>query len=106
MKLSVIISVHNRERLVGAAVRSLLRRQQEVNLDIIVVDDGSTDQTREMVAGLSAEASRIRLFAQPNIGVAAARNGGLRLLPETAARRTAQQAADAVPSEMAEPDAL
>ncbi|AZO49482.1 MAG: glycosyltransferase [Mesorhizobium sp.] len=84
MKLSVIMPVHNREKYVGAALRSLLRQRDGADLDIIVIDDGSIDGSVEVVRSMMSEASCIRLFQQPNMGVTKARNAGLRqLLPQT-----------------------
>ncbi|WP_421914963.1 glycosyltransferase family 2 protein [Mesorhizobium sp.] len=84
MKLSVIMPVYNRERYVGSALRSLLRQRDAADLDIIVVDDGSTDGSAEVVRALMDETSCIRLFSQANAGVTRARNSGLRqLLPQT-----------------------
>lgn len=84
MKLSVIMPVYNRERYVVTALRSLLRQRNEADLDIIVVDDGSTDGSAAAVSALMAEAPIIRLVSQANTGVTGARNAGLRhLLPET-----------------------
>ncbi|TIW54601.1 MAG: glycosyltransferase family 2 protein [Mesorhizobium sp.] len=76
--------VHNREKYVGAALRSLLRQRDGADLDIIVIDDGSIDGSVEVVRSMMSEASCIRLFQQPNMGVTKARNAGLRqLLPQT-----------------------
>ncbi|MFA6155003.1 glycosyltransferase family 2 protein [Mesorhizobium sp.] len=84
MTLSVIMPVYNREAYVGAALRSLLRQQDDADLDIIVVDDGSTDGSNAAVRSMMRQTSRIRLFEQPNMGVTKARNTGLRqLLPQT-----------------------
>ncbi|MDX8458513.1 glycosyltransferase family 2 protein [Mesorhizobium humile] len=84
MKLSVIMPVHNRETYVGAALRSLIRQRDAADLDIIVIDDGSTDGSAEAVRSMMGEASCIRLFRQENMGVTRARNSGLgRLRPET-----------------------
>lgn len=77
MKLSVIVPTFNRERYVGAALRSLLRQRHDVELDIVVVDDGSTDSTVDVVTSYMREAPQIRLFTQANKGVASARNAGL-----------------------------
>ena len=85
MKVSVIMPVYNRERYVGMALRSLLRQRDDADLDIIVVDDGSTDASRDIVLSFADEGAPIRLFVQDNQGVTRARNSGLRnLLPETA----------------------
>lgn len=83
-RLSVIMPVHNRETLVGPALRSLLRQRGAADLDIIVIDDGSTDGSAEVVRSLMVENPCIRLFQQPNMGVTRTRNTGLGLLePET-----------------------
>ncbi|TPJ56948.1 glycosyltransferase family A protein [Mesorhizobium sp. B2-7-1] len=84
MRLSVIMPVHNRETYVGAALRSLLRQRDAADLDIIVIDDGSTDGSADAVRTMMDEAPHIRLFQQENMGVTRARNSGLgRLKPET-----------------------
>ncbi|RUV20287.1 glycosyltransferase [Mesorhizobium sp. M7A.F.Ca.MR.245.00.0.0] len=84
MKLSVIMPVYNREQFVGLALRSLLRQREDIDLDIIVIDDGSTDGSAAVVRSLIAEAPCIRLFQQINGGVTKARNAGLKqLLPQT-----------------------
>ncbi|TPJ33435.1 glycosyltransferase family A protein [Mesorhizobium sp. B2-8-3] len=80
MKLSVIMPVHNRETYVGAALRSLLRQRDAADLDIVVIDDGSTDGSAQAVRAMMDEASCIRLFQQENMGVTRARNSGLRQL--------------------------
>ena len=84
MKLSVIMPVYNRQHYVGSALRSLLRQRDAADLDIIVIDDGSTDGSAEVVRSFMTEMPSIRLFQQANAGVTKARNAGLRqLLPET-----------------------
>lgn len=76
--------VHNREAYVGAALRSLLRQCDAADFDIIVVDDGSTDRSAEVVRSIMSEHPCIRLYKQENMGVTRTRNTGLRLLkPET-----------------------
>ena len=84
MKLSVIMPVYNREGFVGSALRSLLRQQDEADLDIIVIDDGSSDGSVAVVRELERQTPCIRLFQQTNGGVTRARNAGLKqLLPQT-----------------------
>jgi glycosyltransferase involved in cell wall biosynthesis len=68
--VSVIIPTFNRWPLVGEAVESVLT-QTYSDYELIVVDDGSTDETRKNLASV---ASRIRLLTIPRSGVAAARN--------------------------------
>lgn len=83
MKISVIVPVFNREPFIGTALRSLL--QHDVDMDILVIDDGSTDDTPAILRNMQAAHPIIRVISQPNAGVTAARNTGLRnLLPDTA----------------------
>jgi|GEM_PF-640326 len=69
--VSVIIPVYQGERLIRGAVRSALN-QTHRHLEIIVVDDGSTDATLSVLA--SVHDPRLRVLRQPNAGTAAARN--------------------------------
>lgn len=72
---SVIVPAYNRERYIGAALQSVLI-QTFPDWECIVVDDGSTDSTRDIVRGLSASEPRIRLIERENGGPGAARNQG------------------------------
>jgi glycosyltransferase involved in cell wall biosynthesis len=72
--VSAIIPVYNGERFLAEAVESILRQPHRV-LEIIVVDDGSTDATPEIAARLDPP---VRCVRQPNSGPPAARNHGLR----------------------------
>ncbi|TPK99579.1 glycosyltransferase [Mesorhizobium sp. B2-4-16] len=76
--------VYNRERFVVPALRSLLRQRDAADLDIIVIDDGSTDGSAEAVRAMMDESTCIRLFQHVHMGVAGARNAGLRQLPADA----------------------
>jgi glycosyltransferase involved in cell wall biosynthesis len=71
---SVIIPTFNRAAFLREAIDSV-RAQTEKDFELIVVDDGSTDDTRALVAEYG---DRIRYFVQPNAGVSAARNLGIR----------------------------
>src|SRR5512145_775688 len=71
--VSVIIPVYNGERFLTAAIESV-RRQHFTALEIIVVDDGSTDRTPAIGLTLGSE---VRYLRQPNCGAPAARNKGL-----------------------------
>lgn len=75
VEVSTVIPCHNGERYVGETIRSVLRQGVE-RLEIIVVDDGSTDRTREVVASMG---EAVRYVRQPRGGVARARNGGAAL---------------------------
>jgi glycosyltransferase involved in cell wall biosynthesis len=71
--VSVIIPVFNGERFLSPAIASALD-QTFADLEVIVVDDGSTDTTPAIAGGFG---SRVRYVPQSNQGVAAARNTGL-----------------------------
>lgn len=73
-QVSVIIPAYNGERYIAEAIESVLN-QTYLNYEIIVVDDGSIDNTR---AVLEPYFNRIRYIYQENQGVAAARNRGIR----------------------------
>ena len=74
MDISVIIPTFNREVLVKRAINSVLSQTCPPE-EIIVVDDGSTDQTSRIIA---EEFPQITLLTQANKGVSAARNKGIR----------------------------
>ena len=76
--VSVIIPVHNGEQFIGTALRSVLD-QTYTHLEIIVVDDGSTDNSAEIVEVMAARDPRIRLCRQANGGASAARNHAIAL---------------------------
>ena len=58
--VSVILPTHNRRQLVGQAVNSILR-QEGVSLELVVVDDGSTDGTGPWLDRMAATDSRIKV---------------------------------------------
>lgn len=72
--VSVVIPTYNRAGTVGAAIMSALN-QHDVPDEIIVVDDGSSDETRDVLAGFG---DRIIAIHQDNSGVSGARNAGIR----------------------------
>lgn len=72
-KVSVVVPVYNGGRFLKGAVLNLLA-QGYPNLEIVVVNDGSTDDTAEVAASLG---SCIRFFSQPNQGPSPARNQGV-----------------------------
>lgn len=76
--VSVIIPTYNRAYCLPAALDGLLR-QTYPYWEAILIDDGSSDGTGEMIARRYGSEPRIRYFAQKNRGVSAARNHGLSL---------------------------
>ena len=75
--VSVVIPAYNAEATIDDTLRSV-RSQTHRDLEIIVVDDGSTDRTTSVVKTHAAIDGRVTLIAQENAGVAAARNAGWR----------------------------
>ena len=73
--LSIVIPAYNVAEFIGAAVRSALNQSWR-DREVIVVDDGSTDDTVGRLAGIKD--SRLRVVRQDNRGLAAARNAGVR----------------------------
>jgi glycosyltransferase involved in cell wall biosynthesis len=73
--VSVIIPTYNHAYYVAEAIRSVLNQDYD-RYEIILVDDGSTDNTSEVVAQFGF---KVRYIYQPNQGLSAARNIGLRL---------------------------
>ncbi|WP_337245966.1 glycosyltransferase family 2 protein [Luteimonas sp. gir] len=72
--VSVVIPSYNRAHIVCAAVRSALD-QAPVDLEVIVVDDGSNDDTERQLEELADP--RVRYIRQPNAGACVARNTGM-----------------------------
>ncbi len=73
--ISVVIPAFNQARFVGAAVRSALSQTHE-DVEVVVVNDGSTDHTPEVLAEFAAH-PQVRLVTQANADLPAARNRGL-----------------------------
>ncbi len=73
--VSVIIPAYNAEATISETLFSV-RAQTHQKLDIIVVDDGSTDETAHLAAEQAAADPRIRVISKENGGVASARNLG------------------------------
>jgi len=74
--IDVVIPVFNGAATVRSAIESI-QRQTLRDIRIIVVDDGSTDETGRIVGKLAAGDARVELVTQPNRGIVAARNAGL-----------------------------
>ena len=76
-KISIIMPVYNVEGYVEQSMQSLLD-QTERDIEIIAVNDGSTDASLEVLRKLAASDGRIKVLDQENAGPSAARNAGIR----------------------------
>ena len=74
--VSVVIPAYNEAKVIAASVRRVLA-STGVNLEIIVVDDGSKDGTSDVMTAAFADEPRVRLITQANAGKAAAVNNGI-----------------------------
>lgn len=77
-KVSIIIPIYNAENYIDRSLESI-RNQTYQNLEIILVDDGSTDNSGKCCEQWALKDSRIRTYHQKNSGVSVARNTGLEL---------------------------
>ncbi len=74
MKISIIVPAYNTEKYIWRCVDSILD-QTFRDFELIIVDDGSTDHTSEIINGYAAD--NIRYIKKQNGGVGSARNAGL-----------------------------
>lgn len=74
--VSIVVPLYNAEKHLSQALDSLLAQTHD-NLEIICVDDGSTDGTSQLLADYVARDNRVRLLSQVNAGPGAARNRGI-----------------------------
>ncbi|MBD2361309.1 glycosyltransferase family 2 protein [Anabaena minutissima FACHB-250] len=75
MQISAVICTHNRDNYLGAAIDSLLGQDFAGEFEVIVVDNGSSDRTRE-VTEERASNPRLKYVFEPTLGLSVARNTG------------------------------
>ena len=76
MKLSIIVPTYNSEKYLRQTIASILALKEILDCEVIVVDDGSTDGTRQILDQYSGPAY-FRVFTNAHVGVSVARNFGL-----------------------------
>ena len=85
MKISVIVPAYEVELYLDKCLHSLLN-QTHKNLDLVIVDDGSSDKSFEIAAKWVAKDPRVFLVTKPGGGPSSARNLGLELIQGTGLR--------------------
>lgn len=75
-KISVIVPVYNVQNYLRQCLDSIIG-QSFSNFEMICINDGSTDDSPQILEQYAALDSRIRIISQPNRGLSAARNAGL-----------------------------
>lgn len=76
--VSIIIPAYNVEKYIEKCLLSILE-QTYTNIEVIVVDDGSTDKTGQLIDKVLQQDSRVRVIHKKNAGVSAARNSGIEI---------------------------
>lgn len=77
LKVSIVIPVYNAEEYIEVCLQSVLQQSYR-NLEIIVIDDGSQDSSRQIIEQFVKSDSRIVFLKQTNKGVSNARNAGIK----------------------------
>lgn len=75
-EVSFVLCIYNGEKYLKEAIDSVLR-QDFFNFELILIDDGSTDETLNIIRNFEIKDSRCRVFAGPNQGIIASRNMGI-----------------------------
>lgn len=75
--LSVIVPVYNTEKYVGECLDSVLSRDVDFDMEVIAVNDGSTDGSLGVLRDRASRDSRVRIINQDNRGFSGARNVGV-----------------------------
>ncbi|MEI6127521.1 MAG: glycosyltransferase family 2 protein, partial [Pseudomonadota bacterium] len=73
-KVSIVIPTYNREKIITKALDSVFGQTCQ-DFEVVILDDGSTDCTRDVVAKYG---EKVKYFYQKNKGIAGGRNGGMK----------------------------
>lgn len=77
-KVSVIVPIYNAEEYILNTVKSILNQSYQ-NVELILVDDGSTDNTKKILKKIKKESPNVKLLFQKNSGAPTARNNGFKM---------------------------
>lgn len=75
--ISVIIPAYNAEATIKRAIDSIVN-QEFHDVEVVIIDDGSTDNTYNICKSIAEQDSKVRIFHQDNCGVSTARNCGIK----------------------------
>lgn len=75
--LTIIMPAFNAERYIEEAIKSITNQLQVLDIEIIIIDDGSTDETKSVANGALGDVQNARVISVKNRGVSAARNTGV-----------------------------
>jgi glycosyltransferase involved in cell wall biosynthesis len=67
-EISVVMSVYNGNRHLSESIESVLN-QRGIDLEFIIINDGSSDETGEVLAGFAERDRRVRIIGQENTGL-------------------------------------
>ena len=74
--VSVIVPVYNTQKFIDRCLKSIIR-QTFKDFEIVIINDGSTDNSLDICKSYSLQDDRIRIFTKENGGLASARNAGI-----------------------------
>ena len=79
MRLSIIVPVYNVALYLSKCLSSLVHQNIDINdFEILVLNDGSTDNSQSIINHFALKYSNIRVFHHPNMGLSGTRNRGLK----------------------------
>lgn len=77
--LSIIIPAYNSAKYINRCLDSIFSQENELDIEVICVNDGSSDDTLSLLKKYQIREPRLKVFDQPNSGASAARNAGISL---------------------------
>ena len=77
-KISIIVPIYNTAKYLKRCLDSIMQQSLE-DIEIIAINDGSTDNSLEILQKLSKKDARIKIYTQQNQGLSVARNKGIEL---------------------------
>ena len=75
--ISVIVPIYNTKPYLAECIESILAQKINVPIEVLLIDDGSTDGCGEVCDKYAARDERVRVIHQENQGLSAARNSGI-----------------------------